>query len=707
MNRIRSSALLFIFCLILPLRYAHAQLWEPLNARGGDFIGTVTDPADSSSMRAITHQPNAAWESSDGGRNWTKLSDLPSTDTLLCMCAFDFSHLYVLARPVTTGWSVCYRSSDGGRTWQTALIGENVHPVQCCVDPTDANKIYATGFWFQPYTTEQARFFKSADGGVTWDLTAQPYGATDLAMGAIAISRTSPNVIYASGAYTSGTVNVCYILRTENAGTSWTKVFQSVGASNFASIPAIAVDPNDSQRVYASNGGIYRTDNGGQSWTRSPGADGDVIAIDPVNTSIIYVGATHYIYVSRDRGQTWTEPWSWTYAVRGYTQAIDIAPSDPAKVRVSTTLGLFGSADRGATWGSIYTGLYRANYPVFAFAPSDHSLLVTGGYMWPRYTFFSSTDFGANWTEKGCVNSDAFFDLLINPDNPNRMLALAENSMSLLTLAHSDDGGASWTADWDRPFMNGTVACLVQDPAHANIVYAGGGTAMLFGKSTDGGLNWTTRTLIADPVNHSGCLGVAVAPSDPNIIYAVGWQSFELYPIFGQYATPRVLRSNDGGTSWTEISGNLISFQPIIMNGVPITNYATVIAVHADPGVIFIGTSNGVYYTARGGQNWDSSWLALDFEKSRRNAPCICGVALDPAHGTIYAAAVYGGVWSGNLNAPSQPWRKISDGLPERLSWLKLDLASGTLYVGTYDNGIWRANVSAVSAASPVWSRYR
>lgn len=136
-------------------------------------------------------------------------------------------------------------------------------------------------------------------------------------------------------------------------------------------VTAMVLDPRNSDVVYigGSNGGIWRTEDGGDRWT--PLADSEAslaigaLAIDPANPDILYAGtgemsfagSAYYgagILKSTDKGRTWTSiPGPFVGMVFG---ALAVHPKNSRILLAGVTGGIYRSEDAGATWRQVLAG---------------------------------------------------------------------------------------------------------------------------------------------------------------------------------------------------------------------------------------------------------------------------------------------------------------------------------------------------------------
>lgn len=166
--------------------------------------------------------------------------------------------------------------------------------------PSDTGVVYAGA----------KKIFKSTNGGMNWDsLSAALDGNKILS---IAVSKTSPDTLYAATVPNSGGANQMGFFKSTNGSTSWTNI--TTGLPNrFPN--KIAVDASDSKIVYAAFGGfgtshIYKTSDGGTTWEDVNGSLPDVpvqsIVVDPSITHNVYAGTDIGIYLSTNSGTSWS-----------------------------------------------------------------------------------------------------------------------------------------------------------------------------------------------------------------------------------------------------------------------------------------------------------------------------------------------------------------------------------------------------------------
>ncbi len=191
-------------------------------------------------------------------------------------------------------------------------------------------------------------------------------------------------------------------------------------------------------------------------------------------------------------------------------------------------------------------------------------------------------------------------------------------------------------------------------------------------KTTDGGITWGTRRDLGNEGNfRTSCRDIAVAPSNPSIVYAGGHEN--------DYV--KIWRSDDAGSSWVDITENLASMH---------SRYDLVYAIWVapdDPYALVVGTNKGVYQTTPSGRDPRiSDWSLTPLTQSTR------AFAYDQARGILYAATERQGVYYTNDHGSS--WVELNNGLGHlKTLCIGLDSENDLLFIGTDGGGVWRLSL--------------
>ncbi len=245
--------------------------------------------------------------------------------------------------------------------------------------------------------------------------------------------------------------------------------------------------------------------------------------------------------------------------------------------------GVWKSTDGGAAWKPVFDRAGVGSIGAIALDPrNDRTVWVGTGESNPRNDVsygdgvYKSTDGGKTWANVGLRATKYISRILVDPKNPQHVIVGALGDV----FANSSARGAYVTFDggktWRKTLYVGPesgVSDLAMSPRTPNVVYAGvwefqrrpwtfrsGGKADGLYKSTDGGLTWHRLTGGGLPTGITGRIGLAVAPSDPNRVYAL---------IESKHGI--LWRSDDAGATWKLVSSNtLVDERPFYFSHVAV-----------------------------------------------------------------------------------------------------------------------------------------
>ena len=318
--------------------------------------------------------------------------------------------------------------------------------------------------------------WKTTKGGREWENISDGYFGGSI--GAIAVSKSDPNVIYVGGGEKTvrGNVSSGYgIWKSEDAGKTWT----TSGLKNSRHVPRITIHPTDHNIVYAGvlgniykptqERGVYKSVDGGKTWKKTLFSNENAgvvdLIMDPTNPRILYastwrINRTPYslnsggegsaLWKSTDSGETWTEISTKKGFPEGTLGIIGVTVSPLNNQRIWAIVenkdkgGLYRSDDGGESWNEVNNERklrQRAWYYTRVYADTED---VNTVYVL-NVRYHKSTDGGKTFSTYNAPHGD-HHDLWIAPENPNRMI-IGDDGGAQVTY----DGGETWSTYHNQP----------------------------------------------------------------------------------------------------------------------------------------------------------------------------------------------------------------------------------------------------------------
>jgi photosystem II stability/assembly factor-like uncharacterized protein len=566
------------------------------------------------------------------------------------------------------------KSMDGGATWTKSLDWSyaDMEGVQdLLINPEHPETVYAA-------TTQGV--FRTYNSGTSWDLISDITMAVDLEM-----SPIDTSIIFVThGGYNSPDRGV---YRSTDGGES----FQLLNGlpSNYSGKTVLSISPSNPEIIYVSAGnafvtaGLWRSDDGGDSWTQVNNEDipkyqgwySHDVAIKPDNPDhIVYTGVDGF--VSLDGGLTLTQTSYWYLWFFGQTPVggpegppeyahADIHgaffhPANPNHVFLVTDGGVFFSEDAGFTWegrnGGYQTQQFYSN---FSNSHQDSSLAI-GGMQDNATAIYLGDD---AWYR--VIGGDGM-NTAINPVRDRSIWGSFQN----LSIRRSYSENFNFTGinagDWtnESRAFNGP---FVITPSDTSIMYAG---AQRLYRSSDGGNSWfatTTNQVDGGNVVYK----IAVSEEDPELVYISTVDLNGINP-------PQVKKSINGGGIWLN------------MNGLP-DRVATDIEIDPnDPNTVYVCYSGfgapHIFKTTNGG----SSWEALSEGLPDLPANSLLIDPMFPNH--LYLGNDLGVYFSSDAGSS---WEPFADGLPDAVFAMDLSLSpvNRKIRLATHGSGVYEADL--------------
>lgn len=482
-----------------------------------------------------------------------------------------------------------WKSTDAGATWTTntdqlSIIGVS----DLAIDPTNSQTMYLATGDSDGGDTYSIGVLKSTDGGVTWNTTGLTWTSNQYrSIGRLLINPTNPSILMA--------FSNAGIFRTTNGGTSW-----SNPTGSFGTIDA-EFKPGDPNTVYASGTSIKRSTDGGVTWaaitTSLTNVQRIALAVTAANSAYVYALATE----STNNG------------FQAVLRSTDSGASFTTRMSLSGSNNIMGW-DNGADTGG--QGWYDV---ALAASPTNAEEVYTGGVnMWKSTNGGTTFTLNSHWTgsySKPYVHAD-IHDIQFLPgsgttvysacdggifrstnsgstytDISNNLaiaqqyrIGLSTSNATLLVSGHQDNGtnkmnGTTWTQVYGGDGMEGFI-----DRTNNNVIYG----SYVYGdyyRSSNGGTSWTSITtgLSAGTGSEEWLCVWHQDPVTATTLYAGGRSA--LY------------KTTNSGTSWSALgtptgTGNILEFV------IAPSNNQVIYAVKAGANGVSKSTNGGTSFTA-------------------------------------------------------------------------------------------------------------
>ena len=599
-------------------------------------------------------------------RTTTSLAIVIATTALLSGSVREFTTATHAQTPATSSTDAIDPALLAGLKWRSigparggrsqAVAGSAARPLEYYFGATGG------GLW------------KTTDGGVTWRPVSDKSFSSS-SVGAVAVSDSNPDIVYAGMGETELRGNVIQgdgVYKSTDGG----KTFTHVGLEKTLAISRIRIHPTNPDVVYVAalgdpygpnpERGVFKSTDGGQSWTRSLFRNDKTGAIDlsmdPAHPDVLYAGLWEVyrtphslssggsgsgLFKTTNGGAAWTEITSKPGLPKPLWGKIGVSVSGADTNRVYAIIeagdgGVFLSDDAGENWkrinedrrlrqrafyytriyadpqakDTVYilnTGIYRSTdagktiRPIRVPHGDNHDLWIAAN---DAKRMINSNDGGANvsvnagesWTAQTFPTAQ-FYNVITTTHVPYHVCG-AQQDNSTACVSSSGDGVL-------YDVGGGESGYIAPDPEDTDVFYAGsyGGLLTRINRRTG-----EARAINVWPDNPMGFSSIditerfqwtypiVIAPTDPNTLYVT---------------SQHVWKSTNEGQSWQRISPDLTRHDPSTMgaSGGPITldqtgveTYAVVFALAPSPvdgRVIWAGSDDGyVHVTRDGGGNW-------------------------------------------------------------------------------------------------------
>jgi photosystem II stability/assembly factor-like uncharacterized protein len=516
------------------------------------------------------------WKTTNAGRTWVPLFDSQPIASIgaLAVSPSNPDVLYVgtgeadVRSQISYGNGM-YKSLDGGATWKHVGLDDTRHISRVLVDPRRPDIVYVAALGHVYGPNPDRGVFRSRDGGATWQkvlFVNDSVGAADLALdprdsrilyASLWNTRRPPWSTYPPSYGPGGGVH-----KSVDGGTTWKPLTAGLPTEGLGRI-GLAVAPTDPRRVYAivdaRQGGLYRSDDAGATWTLVS-AERRIwergwyfckVTVDPRNADTVYVSNTS-LYRSTNAGRTWT-------AIKGAPGGDDyhqlwIHPDDPQRMIVGSDQGAIVTVDGAVTWSSWYN------------QPTAQLYHVAADYRFPYWATGSQQDSGA--------------------------VAVASRS------PYAEIGAREWV-----PACAGDESgYTAPDPLHPDTLF--GDTVTRCNVVTGEVVNVSPERGMTEQPRHTWTLPLVFSAADPRALY---------------FSNQFLFKTTNGGESWAQISPDLTREDPGVPPNLDAATAAdapkgprrgviyTIAPSPLKAPVVWVGTDDGLIHLTRDdGKTWQN-----------------------------------------------------------------------------------------------------
>ncbi|MEO6631020.1 MAG: hypothetical protein ABIN13_04835, partial [Mucilaginibacter sp.] len=345
--------------------------------RGGRTVG-ATGVAQQPNVFYIGVNNGGVWKTTDFGRTWQPVFDEQPTGSIgdVAVAPSNPDVVYAgsgegIQRPDLSVGDGVYKSADAGKTWVNTGLKDAQQIGGLAIDPRNENKVFVAALG-HPYGPNSERgVYRTTDGGKTWERVL--YKDENTGAIQVTIDPNNSDIIYADmwagrqGPWENGEWEGTEsgLFKSVDGGTTWKKltaglptITDGLGRIGFC------IAASNSKRLYAcvdaaKGGGLYRSDDGGESWKEQStdirlwerGDDFAECKVDPKNEDVVYI-ANVVTWKSADGGKNWK-------AIRGAPGGDDyhrlwINPQHPEIILLVSDQGAEITVNGGQTWSSWY-----------------------------------------------------------------------------------------------------------------------------------------------------------------------------------------------------------------------------------------------------------------------------------------------------------------------------------------------------------------
>lgn len=489
------------------------------------------------------------WKTTNGGTTWTQLTSTDNNSNFYYVQDVAVTSSGVVLAATNTG---VFRSTNGGTSWTQVISGSAAADIEIASngDIYASTGIFSTG-----------KLWKSTNGGTSWTEVTPATGGERIE---IAVAPSNSNVVYAIASSATDQVSVGWFRKTTNGGTSWSALTvpayrnQTTCANStddFTRQQAwydliVAVHPTNPDIVIIGGIDLYRSTNGGTSWTlisywtgscaQYVHADQHGIAFHPTDGNKVIFGNDGGVYYSSNITNT-----SPTISDRNKDYNVTQFYSCAARNNAGDNYFLAGAQDNGThkftTAGINSTVEVTGGDGAFCHIDQNNPQYQITSYVYNNY--FRSTNGGTSFSQITSNNTGQFINAN-DYDNQAKILYCGSGTNQLYRV--SNITGTISTATLTVALDGGRITHVRVSENTSNRVFVGTNQGKIF--RIDNAHATPTVTNITGTLSQSGSIScIEVENGDDNHLLAT----------FSNYGVISVWETTNGGTTWVNKEGNL------------------------------------------------------------------------------------------------------------------------------------------------------
>jgi photosystem II stability/assembly factor-like uncharacterized protein len=620
------------------------------------------------------------WKSVDSGETWVKTLDAGlfvndgeaiEVDPANPQSVFVIEH----GNWLNNDNQGLYRSQDGGDSWELVLqkstgFDSGTHRMYThaiAYDLASATTTTKATRWYVAFHNDG--LYRSDDGGATWGQAPVSSLAGHATVYSVMTHPTDGQTVYVA------TSNGLYRSTARGAGLA------AIGNLPSGAVSSIQINLQDPQVIYATvkGNGLYRSTNGGTTFTLLRSFDAARVFINPGHSEIIYLVATGSpsASMSHDGGATWItngkvtgapgRESGWKGAMTGEATGVAPDPTNPDEAVAYTHASIFKTTDGGRNftdhstlftgyaWSWWNTGIAFDKYNPDRFATFNNDVAVHITKNAGDYFEDDTTTNIWGWYTSGKIEWIGSYSGDIQPVAGSQVMVASIGGYWNKRLMRTADGGVTWTLLEGVAGETENNYFIAFNPDNPDIVYAGNKI------SRDAGLTFTKINFGSFDAK-SSILGMCRA--HPDTIYAMNQARTQIY------------RSDNQGTTWRLYTNPGWQFRKL--DSVP-----TFTADPVNPDKIYTIDSRGDVAIFNG-QNWTHTGVIDRAGTARNNF--VRTIAVDQNHPEI----IYAGMMSGGISCiwrsmdSGTTWEDITLNLPQDgMSAMAVNPHTGELFRGS------------------------